>query len=88
MDINEAYKLIMQKLTAWMHGFIRMLPNILLAAVVLVIGLYFSKRIKKIAAKLIARVSNNTTLNSLFASIVYIFFIGITLIFGPKYSSA
>ncbi len=79
MDINEAYKLIMQKLTAWMHGFIRMLPNILLAAVVLVLGLYVSKRIKKIAAKLIAKVSTNTTLNNLFASIVYIFFIGITL---------
>jgi small conductance mechanosensitive channel len=79
MDINEAYKLIMQKLTAWMHGFIRMLPNILLAAVVLVLGLYLSKRIKKLAARLIAKVSTNTTLNNLFASIVHIFFIGITL---------
>ncbi len=79
MDINEAYKLIMQKLTEWMQGFVKMLPNILLAAVVLVIGLFLAKRIKKIAAKLIARVSSNTTLNNLFTSIIYIFFIGITL---------
>jgi len=40
MDINEAYKLVMQKLTAWMHGFIKMLPNILLATVILVIGFF------------------------------------------------
>jgi small conductance mechanosensitive channel len=79
MDINEAYKLIMQKLTEWMQGFIKMLPNILLAAVVLVIGLFLAKRIKRTAAKLIAKVSTNTTLNGLFASIIHIFFIGITL---------
>lgn len=79
MDINEAYKLIMQKLTLWMHGFIKMLPNILLAAVVLVIGLFLAKRIKRVSVKLIERVSHNSTLNGLFASIIYIFFIGITL---------
>ena len=77
--MNDAYKLIMDKLTAWMHGFIKMLPNILLAAVILVIGLFIAKRIKRIAAKLIVKISTNTTLNNLFASIIYIFFIGITL---------
>ena len=35
--------------------------------------------IKKIAGKLIARVSNNGTLNNLFSSVVYVVFIGITL---------
>ncbi|MDQ6901697.1 MAG: mechanosensitive ion channel [Bacteroidota bacterium] len=78
MDINEAYQLIMQKLTLWMHGFIKMLPNILLATVILVVGLYLAKRIKRIAVKLIAKASSNTTLNGLFASIIYIFFIGVT----------
>ena len=77
--MNDAYKLIMDKLTAWMHGFIKMLPNILLAAVILVIGLFIAKKIKRIAAKLIVKISTNTTLNNLFASIIYIFFIGITL---------
>ena len=78
MDINEAYQLIMQKLTTWMHGFIKMLPNILLATVILVIGLFLAKRIKRVAVKLIAKASSNTTLNGLFASIIYIFFIGVT----------
>lgn len=78
MDINEAYQLIMQKLTTWTHGFIKMLPNILLATVILVIGLFLAKRIRRIAVKLIAKASSNTTLNGLFASIIYIFFIGVT----------
>lgn len=78
MDINEAYQLIMQKLTTWVHGFIKMLPNILLATVILVVGLFLAKRIKRVAVKLIAKASSNTTLNGLFASIIYIFFIGVT----------
>ena len=79
MDINEAYKLIMQKLTDWLHGLVKMLPNILLATLILVIGFFIAKRIKKLAAKLIIRVSTNTTLNGLFASVIYIFVVGITL---------
>ena len=79
MDVNKAYHLIMNKLTVWMDELIKMLPNILLAAIVLVLGFFIAKRIKRFAAKIIARFSENKTLNGLFASIVYIFFIGITL---------
>jgi small conductance mechanosensitive channel len=79
MDINKAYDLIVQKLTAWLHDLVQMLPNILLSAVVLVLGLYIAKWLKGIAGKLINRISHNTTLNNLFISIIYIFFIGIVL---------
>ncbi len=79
MDVNKAYHLIMDKLTAWVDELIKMLPNILLAAIALVIGLFIAKKIRGFSKKIIQRFSDNTTLNSLFASIVYIFFIGITL---------
>ena len=79
MDINKAYQLIKQKLTTWLSEIIRLLPNILLAAVVLVIGFYIAKIVKKVAIRLIAKVSNNTTLNSLFGSVMQIFCIGVTL---------
>ena len=78
MDVNKAYHLIMDKLTTWMDELIN-LPNILLAAIVLVLGFFVAKRIKKFSSKIIKRFSDNSTLNSLFASIVYIFFIGVTL---------
>lgn len=79
MDIDKAYQLIKGKLTTWLNDIIRLLPNILLAAVVLVIGFYIAKIVKKVAVKLIAKVSHNTTLNSLFGSVMQIFCVGVTL---------
>lgn len=79
MDLNNAYQLVMQKLEKWLHDFVKLLPNIFFAAVVLVIGFFIAGWIKKLAAKLIAKVSHNTTLNGLFAAVVHIFFIGIAL---------
>ncbi|MEP6845060.1 MAG: mechanosensitive ion channel family protein [Panacibacter sp.] len=79
MDVNKAYELIVQKLTTWLHSFIQLLPNILLATIILVIGLFIAKKLKLLAAKLIRKISTNRTLDNLFTSIVYIFFIGIVL---------
>ncbi|MEP6467111.1 MAG: mechanosensitive ion channel family protein [Parafilimonas sp.] len=79
MDFSKAYQLISQKLTLWLHGFITLLPNILLATIILVIGLFIAKKIKLLAAKLIKKISRNRTLDNLFTSIVYIFFIGIVI---------
>ncbi|HVW97229.1 MAG TPA: mechanosensitive ion channel [Mucilaginibacter sp.] len=78
MNIKNAYDLISQKITSWLNELIKLLPNILLAAIVLAVGLFIAKWIKKIATKLINRISQNTSLNNLFTSIIYIFFIGIT----------
>jgi len=68
----------MQKLTTWVHGFIKLLPNILISAIILVVGFFIAKKIRKVAAKLIGKVSPNQTLNNLFSSIVYIFLLGVT----------
>lgn len=79
MDINDAYKMITEKLSHWLTALIKLLPNILLATVILVLGLFIAKLVKKVAKKLVSRISHNITLNNLFTSIVYVFFIGIVL---------
>lgn len=79
MNISEAYNLILQKLSAWVHELISLLPNILLAAITLVCGFYIARRIRKIAHKLFIKILKTSTLNSLFASLIYISLIGITL---------
>lgn len=79
MDIDNAYKLIIQKINTWLHDLVRLLPNLVLATVVLVIGISISGRIRKVAAKVIKRFSRHSSLNNLLTSIIYIFFIGITL---------
>ncbi len=79
MDINEVYHLIMQKLSTWMQGLIKLLPNILLAALVLAIGFALAGRIAKLAKKVLGKFSLNASLNNLFGSFIYIAFIGIIL---------
>lgn len=79
MDFNTAYKLIMQKLTLWAHGFIKLLPNILLAAIILVLGFFIAKWIRKIISRLAHKFLPNATLGNLVTSIIYIFMLGITI---------
>ena len=79
MDLNKAYSLIYHKIITWLDGFVKMLPNIILSAILLVAGIYLAKLFKKIANNLIRRVSDNKGLNNLFTSVIYIFFIGVTI---------
>jgi small conductance mechanosensitive channel len=56
---------------------VKLLPNILLAAVILVLGLYIAKYIRKIAIKLFSKIAKNLTLNNLFSTVIYFSIIGV-----------
>lgn len=79
MDINNAYELISDKLITWVKEFIKLLPNFVLAALVLTLGIFLSRIIKRITFRLIKRVSHNETINNLFASFTYVLAICITI---------
>lgn len=79
MDINKISNLITEKLTDWVEALIKLLPNIVMAAVVMVIGFYIAKFVRKISRKLISKISNNITLNNLFSSVIYFIFLGIVI---------
>lgn len=79
MDINKAYELISAKLALWLRELVRLLPNLAIAALVLVIGVYLSRILKNLASKLFIRIIHHRVLNSLFSSFIYILGIGITL---------
>jgi small-conductance mechanosensitive channel len=79
MDIEKAYHLIIQKLNTWAKDLIRLLPNIVLAAVIMVLGLFIASKLRGFAKKLIGRFSHHTSLNNLFSSVIYIVFVCITL---------
>lgn len=79
MDLNKAYQLVSHKVFTWVNDFVRLLPNILVSALLLVLGIYAAKLIKKLAASLIQRVSDNRALNNLFTSVIYIFVVAVTL---------
>ncbi|QPH40594.1 mechanosensitive ion channel family protein [Pedobacter endophyticus] len=79
MDINHAYQLIVDKLSLWAKEFIKLLPNIALAAIILVFGFFLAKSIRNGLKRLMGRVIKNETLDNLFSSLIYIFLIGIVI---------
>jgi small conductance mechanosensitive channel len=79
MDINKAYHLIESKLLVWLREFIRLLPNIIIASLIIVLGFYVAKLIQKLAHKIFHRFTQHDTISNLFSSFVYILAIGITL---------
>jgi small-conductance mechanosensitive channel len=79
MDVNKALELIQRKLYSWMREFVRMLPNLLLAALVVVIGLYLSRIISRFVKKIVSRFSHGAVIINLISSFTYVLCIGITL---------
>lgn len=79
MELNEAYKLISDKLILWARGLIKLLPNIALAAIILVLGFYLAKILRNVLRKLMRKVIKNETLDNLFSSLIYLFLLGIVI---------
>jgi len=77
MDVNHAYQLILNKLTLWVKEFVKLLPNIALAAVILILGFLAAKSISNALKKLLRRFIRNQTLDNLFGSLIYIFLLGV-----------
>jgi len=79
MNVENAYKLITEKLTLWLRDLIKLLPNIALAALILVIGFFVAKAVRNFLRRIIRRVIHNETLDNLFSSLIYLFLLGIVI---------
>lgn len=79
MNLENAYDLLSEKLITWLNEFIKLLPNIVIAALVIVLGLFIAKWIKHLSARFIRKVSPIETINKLFASFMHIVAVGITI---------
>jgi small conductance mechanosensitive channel len=77
MNINQAIELLSDKLTTWARELVRSLPNIVLAALILVLGIFVAKIIRRFSLRMIRKVSSIETINSLFASIMYAISLGV-----------
>jgi small conductance mechanosensitive channel len=78
MNLNKAYDLISEKIETWLRAIIKLLPNIVLAAIVVVLGFLIAKFVRKYSLKIIRKFSNIQTINELFGSLIYIVVILIT----------
>lgn len=70
-DISKAISLVIQKLEQWLEHFIRMLPNLTVALVVLVAFYFLARIIKGFSEKLFDRFSDRQVISDLFSTIIY-----------------
>lgn len=78
MDLNldTAIKLIIEKIEHWATTLIKMVPNLLVASIALIIGIYIAKRIRRFADNKFRRFFPTKTLADLSISIIYVFLLG------------
>ena len=79
IDVAKISELISDKLSIWLREIIKLLPNIALAATVLVIGFFFAKTVRRLSLRLISKMSHSPTLNNLFSSVIYFTVLGIVI---------
>ena len=72
-------EIISNKIENWAIDLIHILPNIVLAAVILALGIFLSNVVKRLARRLLIKMSDTPTLANLFTTIIYFTCIGITL---------
>ncbi|TYP91967.1 small conductance mechanosensitive channel [Fodinibius salinus] len=79
ISINEAYGQLLDKLQGWLNATIEMLPNLLLAAVILTAFVLLGKLIRKMVDRLLHKATNNQTIIDLLETIVGVIIVGIGL---------
>jgi len=79
MEIHKAFELISDKLESWVTVLIQMIPNLFVACIVVVVGLFVAKKIRNFLHKKLDSAFPTKTLSSLFITVIYVFLIGIIL---------
>jgi len=76
-ELNDTYSIVMGKVESWITGFIEMLPNLVVALLVLILFYVIGKFARKAVTKLLKKVSVNKTVTNLLETIIGISIIGI-----------
>lgn len=74
---SEAYKIILKELKQWFEVIVKFLPNFVFAILALLVFHYFAKFTRKLSRKIFAKVSDNSTINSV---LIQLLFIGVELV--------
>lgn len=72
IDVTKAYDLLADKLESWLAAAIKMLPNLVVAIIVLLFFIFLARLTKRVLRKLFERFTDNHSLQDLLGSIIYI----------------
>lgn len=77
MEINKYYDILTQKLIGWLELLVKMLPNFVVAILVLIAFVLVARLIKNISDRFLDRAIKNNSLSSIISKIIYIIVISI-----------
>ncbi|WP_339923443.1 mechanosensitive ion channel domain-containing protein [uncultured Cyclobacterium sp.] len=72
MEIDNYYDIVVEKLIGWSELLVKMLPNLVLAIVVLIAFVFAGKLIRNLSEKLLNRAINNQSLTSIISKVIYV----------------
>ncbi len=78
-EISQPVEQITAKVTSWWEAFVDMVPNMLVALVLLILFVFIARLIKKIFIKIYRKSSDNKAIENLFSTIVYYAVLGLGL---------
>ena len=84
MNLDHAIELVLDKLHTWLSELIKMLPNLMLAVLILVIGIFIAKWIRKMARNIFLIHSPTSTLAGLAVHFVYLLSLAIVIFTALK----
>lgn len=71
IEISKAFNLLLNKLELWMRHLVLMLPNLVMALLVLVLTFVVARFIRRSVEKILPRFSHSLALNNLVSALVY-----------------
>ncbi|MEQ9443303.1 MAG: mechanosensitive ion channel family protein [Cyclobacteriaceae bacterium] len=86
IDLESPIKLVTDKLESWLQSLIEMLPNLVVAVIVVVLFYLLAKVVRNLAHKLLTKVSHNEAVNNLLVTILNVavisagFFIALSIL--------
>src|SRR5690554_3512579 len=72
MEVEKYYDLVINKVTHWTEDLVVMLPNFVLAIIVMILFVFLGKLSKSIISKVLFKTLNNRSFSSLISRIIYL----------------
>jgi small-conductance mechanosensitive channel len=69
--MENAFNLLIQKLTTWFNEIILLLPNLLVAFFIVVLMFVFARNIRKLSHKIISRFTSNLPINNFITGVIH-----------------
>lgn len=84
MDLGEIFNLIMDKLINWVEIIISMLPNLLIAVIVVFVGFFISRWLGKEARKFLKKITKIDIISNLLGSLVHAVFLSLAILIALR----